>query len=236
MSMPDPSPTLPPQTRTALDRLDAPRSLTTTAQVADWATEHLGFAFTCCLPGDGTTRGAVRHWVRVDPYTGATSTEPPPTRPLTPTQVHRIDAEHTLWALAHPAPPPCTQVGVGLPDWVGEHPGRLPIPKTLLPRMLAVRTVLRTVDWAAAGHDPAEYPGWFRLGATAANVTNLLDLVANCPVPRPWLGGRILNRVRARVGGPGQPYAGVMLYPCADDVDVAVYAWFTDWRASRSGD
>jgi hypothetical protein len=185
----------------ALSFLGAPvQQMTSTGQMVAWAEDALGFRLTCC---GSTTRGRVtgyaRHWVKVDPHTGATVPAP------TAREAEKTDAVHLLWALSHDAEAPgCLRAGDALATWVGPvHPGWLaPWPRSAAATSLMreVRTVVRAVEYLDAGLDLHAHQPWLSIGAHPSTIAYTRDLLGTAGLDRhePRLVEHLCHKVGLR--------------------------------------
>lgn len=175
----------------AADRLGAPRrDWDTTDDLIGWVETSLGFTLPCCPTDALRSRsvGAVRHWVRADPWTEETVAGPDPTHSLVrhaSTQA-TVEAKHMVWALTHTRDEgtSCVQAGAALATWVGlVHPGTMtPWAPSSNDRMRAVRTMLRTGQYLNAGLDLHTHEDWLAVGVHPQVLVWIRELL-NSAVP-----------------------------------------------------
>lgn len=84
---------------------------------------------------------------------------------------------HFLWALTQPGPPPCTTAGPVLNNWAGVSiPYQMGTSTDDRRTMLALRHVVRTVQYLDAGVSPRYYWDWLEDGTLAETVLDMRRL------------------------------------------------------------
>lgn len=183
MTPPTSQPLSPPVLALPKVVVDAGRLLN--APVDGWGTAEQVFAWAESGLSTQVACGATRHRVRVRPqFEWEQGGDPAAPAPASEGERARMDAAHMLWALQQDrigTPPPCFEFGMLMVSWVGPTRPRGPhrwASGARHERVLALRTLCRTVEYLHAGLDLPTYEKWIRLGIDPSTLGWMRDRLA----------------------------------------------------------
>lgn len=219
----------------------------TLSDFVDWAETDVTFPLSCSPvtdPDTGRRRSHLRHWLSINPHTGAVELAP-----RTDTEAAKVQARHMVWALTHDPGhrPACERVEGTLRRWVGPVcPGAprgrsTPADPTALEpdtcgwsrsttttdQMLDVRTVTRAVAYLDAGLDLHHSAAWLAIGAQPDLVERSRRLLA--AVGKARAEDDLMGFVTYKVGGGRRLHVGQNAVTDGGRLQQAISEW-VGWK------